>query len=467
MEKDMAKEGRLRPYEPLLMTLARLLDAFLGAILLLGWAYYFQMYQHEYLVLVFLIFFIALVCLHASGVYRSWRTSAFFGDEIRRLLAACLAIYIVYFGAVYFLKVSTVFSRRVMLAWMLSWPVLLTLGRLALRSFLKYQRQKGHNIRTCVIMGAGDLGIKLGRRLTNNPWSGAKLIGFFDDKVKTPVEGYPILGNLEEITSFIQQQPVDIVYLTLPMRAESKIQRLVGLLGDSTASIYLVPDIFFFDIIFGGIVTFFEDLPIVALRDTPLRGFNALLKRTEDLVFSSLMLLASLPILVVIAILIKLTSPGPVLFKQWRYGLNGKPFQIYKFRTMSVCEDGYQFKQTTPGDTRVTRLGALLRKISLDEMPQLINVLQGRMSIVGPRPHPVAMNETFRKLVPGYMLRHKVRPGLTGLAQINGWRGETDTLDKMKKRIEDDLQYLRHWSIFLDLKIIFKTAIIVFQTPAY
>jgi putative colanic acid biosynthesis UDP-glucose lipid carrier transferase len=204
-------------------------------------------------------------------------------------------------------------------------------------------------------------------------------------------------------------------------------------------------------------------MPLVALRDTPFRGLSAFLKRTEDVVLASLILLATFPIMLAVAIGIKLTSPGPVIFRQWRYGLNGKPIEIYKFRTMTVCEDGYQFNQATKDDQRVTRFGVFLRRTSLDEMPQIINILQGRMSVVGPRPHPVAMNEQYRKLVPGYMLRHKVRPGLTGLAQINGWRGETDTLKKMAGRIDLDLRYLRHWSILLDLKIIWKTVLLSFR----
>jgi putative colanic acid biosynthesis UDP-glucose lipid carrier transferase len=400
------------------------------------------------------------------GVYQSWRFGHFF-IEVQRLLTGCSTVFVMLLIIIYFLKVGSGISRLVMVGWMVTWPLFLLGERLIIRSLLRYQRQQGRNIRTCVIAGAGDLGTRLSQRIADNPWSGNKILGFFDDKVKETGLDHPILGNLDEIPSFIKQHPVDIVYLTLPMRAESKIQKLVGLLADSTVSVHMVPDIFFFDLIFGGTVTFFEDLPIVALRDTPLRGFNAVLKRAEDLVLASLMLLGALPILVAVSILVKLTSRGPVLFKQWRYGLNGKPIQIYKFRTMSVCEDGYQFQQATKNDSRVTRFGALLRKTSVDELPQLINVLQGRMSIVGPRPHPVAMNETFRKLVPGYMLRHKVRPGLTGLAQINGWRGETQTLELMKTRIEEDLKYLRHWSILLDLKIIFKTIIIVWRVPAY
>lgn len=451
--------GNFRPYEPLAMTLHRLMDACMGAGLFLALGWFFNMYAEgagHYLVLAILILFVSLVIFHVLGIYRSWRIDYFF-LEARQLFSGCLGVYVLLFITGYFLKMSSEFSRRVVLIWMITWPILLVTERLVIRNFLKYQRQKGRNLKTCVIAGAGDLGVKLVRWVEKNPWSGTKIIGFFDDKVVDPVEGYPILGNLEAIPAFIQVQAVDYVYLTLPMRAEAKIQRLVSALADSTVSVYLVPDVFFLDLFLGGTVTLVDDLPIIALRDTPLQGINAFLKRTEDLVLTSLVLVAAAPVFLVIALIIKLTSPGPVFFKQWRYGLNGKAILIYKFRTMTVCEDGYQFQQAIKCDPRLTPIGAFLRKTSLDELPQLINVLQGRMSLVGPRPHPVAMNEEYRKLVPGYMLRHKVRPGLTGLAQISGWRGETDTLDKMQKRIDHDLNYLRQWSLLLDLKIIFKT----------
>lgn len=455
----MNKGGKLRPYEPMLMSLHRLFDALLGMGLFSGLACYFGMYElfgQTYLLMAVLIFFISLACLDLAGVYRSWRTGLFL-VEIRQLFSGCSLVYVLLFVIVYFMQVSSVLSRTVVAVWMITWPLLLAGERVVIRIFLRHQRHKGRNIRTCVIVGAGPLGRRLAGWIEKNPWSGNKLMGFFDDKATKVVEGYPVLNNLEAIPRYIQEHAVDIVYLTLPMRAESKIQRLVAALADSTVSIYLVPDIFFFDLILGGSATFFDGLPVIALRDTPLRGFNACLKRAEDLILTSLMLLATWPVMLAIAIAVKLSSPGPVFFKQWRYGLNGKPIVVYKFRTMTVCEDGYQFRQATEDDPRMTRLGALLRKTSLDELPQLINIIQGRMSLVGPRPHPVAMNEKYRTLVPGYMLRHKVRPGLTGLAQVNGFRGETRELEKMQTRIDYDLKYLRHWSLFLDLKIIFKT----------
>jgi putative colanic acid biosynthesis UDP-glucose lipid carrier transferase len=248
------------------------------------------------------------------------------------------------------------------------------------------------------------------------------------------------------------------------MSAESRIVKLVEALGDTTASVYLVPNFFIFDLMKGKL-TEIDGIPLLSLHETPFSGADGWLKRIEDIVLGSLILsLIALP-MVFIALGVKLTSPGPALFKQHRYGLNGKIVEVWKFRSMSCQEDGDTVRQASKSDARVTPLGAFLRRTSLDELPQFINVLQGTMSIVGPRPHAVAHNEQYRKLIRGYMLRHKVRPGITGLAQVNGWRGETDTLEKMRMRVRFDLAYMQNWSILLDLKIIFQTIFKGFTNP--
>jgi len=223
-----------------------------------------------------------------------------------------------------------------------------------------------------------------------------------------------------------------------------------------------VPDIFVFDLIQARVDSI-GDLPVVAVCETPFYGFNGLIKRLSDFFLASAILVLIAPILIAIAIGVKMSSPGPILFKQRRYGVDGRKIVVYKFRTMTVAEDGDVVRQATKNDARVTRFGAFLRKTSLDELPQFINVLQGRMSVVGPRPHAVAHNELYRKLIRGYMIRHKVRPGITGLAQVNGFRGETETVDKMKGRIEYDLAYLRNWSVLLDLQIVLKTVVVVLR----
>jgi len=206
-------------------------------------------------------------------------------------------------------------------------------------------------------------------------------------------------------------------------------------------------------------------LPVLAVCETPFYGVNGIVKRVSDIVLATLILILIAPLLAAIALAVKLSSPGPAIFRQRRYGLNGQEVVVYKFRSMTVAEDGAVVRQATKNDARVTRLGAFMRRTSLDELPQFVNVIQGRMSIVGPRPHAVAHNEMYRKLIKSYMIRHKVRPGITGWAQVNGLRGETETVEKMRARIEYDLDYLRNWSLGLDLKIIWQTIFVVFKRP--
>jgi putative colanic acid biosynthesis UDP-glucose lipid carrier transferase len=244
------------------------------------------------------------------------------------------------------------------------------------------------------------------------------------------------------------------------MTTQARILKLLDELRDTTASIYFVPDFFITDLIQGRMDTV-EDIPVVAVCESPFAGVGGVVKRVSDVVLALLILALLAPLLLVIALGVKLSSPGPVIFRQRRYGLDGKEITVYKFRSMTVCEDDGEIRQAQKGDRRLTRFGAFLRRTSLDELPQFINVLQGRMSIVGPRPHAVSHNEMYRKLIKGYMVRHKVRPGITGWAQVNGLRGETETLEKMQARIEHDLEYLRNWSLRLDLYIIFKTAFVV------
>jgi putative colanic acid biosynthesis UDP-glucose lipid carrier transferase len=260
----------------------------------------------------------------------------------------------------------------------------------------------------------------------------------------------------------VNRHHTDLIYLSLPMATQSRILHLLEELRDTTASIYFVPDTFVTDLVQGR-VDFVDDIPVVAVCETPFSGANGLLKRASDIVFSLLILTVISPLLLVIAAAVKLSSPGAVIFKQRRYGLNGEEIYVYKFRSMTVCDDGDKIVQAQKNDQRITPVGAFLRRTSLDELPQFFNVLQGRMSIVGPRPHAVAHNELYRKLIRGYMVRHKVKPGITGWAQVNGFLGETETVEKMQKRIDCDLEYLRNWSLRLDVFIIFKTILVVLK----
>jgi putative colanic acid biosynthesis UDP-glucose lipid carrier transferase len=246
------------------------------------------------------------------------------------------------------------------------------------------------------------------------------------------------------------------------MSSHPRILKLLDELDDTTTSIYFLPDIFIHELIQAR-VDMLNGIPIIAICDTPFVGINGLIKRLSDIILATLILILISPLMLVVALGVKQSSHGPVLFRQRRYGLDGNEIVVYKFRSMSVCEDGVDVPQAKKNDVRITPFGAFIRRTSLDELPQFFNVLQGSMSIVGPRPHAIAHNESYRKLIKSYMVRHKVKPGITGWAQVNGFRGETETLEKMQKRIEYDLNYLRNWSIYLDLWIIFRTIFVVLK----
>jgi putative colanic acid biosynthesis UDP-glucose lipid carrier transferase len=306
--------------------------------------------------------------------------------------------------------------------------------------------------------------------LTEEPTFGFRFQGFFDDdpdQHATHSAPGQILGGVDSAGEFVKRNGVETVFIALPMAAQPRLLRLLDEVKDTTASVYFVPDIFITDLIQARIDDI-NGMPVMAVCDTPIVGVNAMLKRGSDLLIASLALIVLAPAMALIALGVRRSSPGPVIFRQRRYGLDGRSIIVFKFRTMTVVEDGEQVVQAKRNDSRVTRFGLFLRRTSLDELPQLFNVLQGSMSMVGPRPHAVAHNEVYRRLIKGYMVRHKVKPGITGWAQVNGCRGETDSVEKMQKRIEFDLEYLRRWSLGLDLLIVFKTALIVLRrTNAY
>jgi putative colanic acid biosynthesis UDP-glucose lipid carrier transferase len=357
------------------------------------------------------------------------------------------------------------FDPRVILAWVLATPVALFAAR-ALMPVVLLRLLAAEGVqRVAVIAGEGELGRKLAERIRVTPFLGIRFAGFFDDRSPARIGGVEpgeILGSLDQVAAYVKTHHVDLIYVTLPMASQPRILKLLDELHDTTASIYFVPDIFLFDLIQARMDTI-GGIPVVAACETPFYGINGLVKRASDIALASAILALVLPLMLAIAIGVKLSCPGPVLFKQRRYGLDGKEIFVYKFRTMTVLEDGNVIKQARRNDRRVTRFGALLRRTSLDELPQFFNVLQGRMSVVGPRPHAVVHNEMYRRLIKGYMIRHKVKPGITGLAQVNGLRGETDTLDKMQLRIEHDLDYLRNWSLQLDLQIVVKTIFVLLK----
>lgn len=288
---------------------------------------------------------------------------------------------------------------------------------------------------------------------------GTAFCGFFDDRAveRLGLGEEPFLGPTSEVPRLLREGHIDVVYVALPLGARARMGSLLAQLWDTTASVYLLPD----ESLFGPVrpsIDLVAGTPVVRMCETPFRGAKAFVKRAEDLVLGTLLFIACLPLLLAIAAAVRLDSRGPVIFRQRRHGLDGREIVVYKFRTMNVLEDGVELRQARAADPRVTRVGAFLRRFSLDELPQLVNVLQGRMSLVGPRPHALAHTELYRKLISGYMIRHKVRPGITGWAQVNGLRGETDSVEKMKARIEHDLAYLSDWSLAFDLLILARTA---------
>jgi len=359
-------------------------------------------------------------------------------------------------------KTSADYSRVVMLAWGIAVPVGLVLIRLVYRELLRIVRADGRNTRTLAFACCSNTAQKMAAHISGMPWMGLRVLGVFDDRSLDRIElgGLSLEGKLQDLIDRVHSGEIDIVYITMPMHAERRIVDLVDRLSDTTASVYVVPDLFVFDL-FKAKWSTVAGMPVVSVYESPFYGIDGWLKRAEDVVISSLVMLLISPLLLLIGLGVKLTSPGPVIFKQRRYGLKGEVVEVWKFRSMTVCDNGASVVQAQQNDARITPLGAFLRRTSLDELPQFFNVLQGQMSIVGPRPHAVAHNEEYRRLIYGYMLRHKVKPGITGWAQINGWRGETDTLDKMQGRIDCDLDYVRNWSLWWDFKIIFRTVFTV------
>jgi putative colanic acid biosysnthesis UDP-glucose lipid carrier transferase len=395
-----------------------------------------------------------------KGLYRSWRAAPL-REEIFHVLVTWAVVVPILLFLGFATKTSAHYSRVVTLSWFLGAPALVVGWRVCVRLLLKQLRKHGKNSRTIAIAGATRLARQLASRIRDDASFGMRVHGFYDDRAGArrqdpdPSVG-TVLGNLDQLVVDARQGKLDIVYIALPLKAEPRINAIVRRLADTTATVYVCADFFVFDLLHAR-WTNVGDIPVVSIFDSPFHGVGGWLKRLEDLVIgAAILLLIAVPMLL-IALGVRLTSPGPVLFRQKRYGLNGKEIRIIKFRTMTVCEDGADVQQARRDDPRVTRLGAFLRRHSLDELPQFFNVLMGDMSIVGPRPHAVAHNELYRSKVHGYMLRHKVKPGITGWAQVNGWRGETDTVEKMERRIEHDLQYIHNWNLSWDLKIILCT----------
>jgi putative colanic acid biosysnthesis UDP-glucose lipid carrier transferase len=401
-----------------------------------------------------------------TGLYHSWR-----GVSMHREVATAILTWTYGLAVLMVLGFITRYTdhlpRTGIAVGAATVALLLAMTRGAGRFLQRSLRAHGYNLRKFAIVGVNDLAVRLARNLEDSPELGLQLAGFFDDRpsdrtVDLPEDVGRRLGNTRQLVELARRGEVHRIYIALPMRAEGRIRELLNQLGDTTASVYIVPDFFVFELLHSR-WTDINGLPAVSVFENPFYGVDGIAKRLCDVALATLILaLAAVPMLI-IAMLVKFTSPGPVFFRQRRYGLDGREIRVWKFRSMRVCENGSVVRQASQHDPRVTPFGAFLRRTSLDELPQLFNVLDGSMSLVGPRPHANAHNEQYRRLIPGYMLRHKVKPGITGLAQVLGWRGETDTLDKMSNRIQCDLQYIREWSLWLDLKILVKTVLVVWS----
>lgn len=429
-------------------------------ILIIFLGIYFSCFINDYFFNLHyvLMALVALVVFQMIGgitdFYRSWR-GVEFSVELILILKNWSLSFLLTLGFV------TLFSDfdltfRTFIFWYLAVCAGFVVTRSLIRALAGFFRRIGYNKRRVAFAGSLPAGISLLETFRKQPWLGFEVKGIYEDSFSGTYDLELYAGKISDLINEARKGTIDRIYIAMHMRDEVAIKNMVSQLTDTTCSVLYIPDVFTFNILQSRTEEI-NGVPVVPLFDSPLNGINMVFKRLEDIIVSSLILILISPILLVIATAVKTTSKGPVIFRQVRYGMDGKPIKVWKFRSMTVMENDDKVIQATKNDIRVTKVGKFLRSTSLDELPQFFNVLFGQMSVVGPRPHAVSHNEQYRSLIQGYMLRHKVKPGITGLAQINGWRGETDTLEKMEKRIEYDLLYIRGWSIWLDLKIIFLT----------
>lgn len=459
----METRGILREFSTEFDMLHRVLD--LLAVAVGGWLAYIVVFhdievgpRYVHAILLSLIF--SIFIFRSFALYRSWRGVSIV-TELQQVFLAWSGVFAALICLAFLIKQGETYSRLWTGEWWLITFGLMIATRVAGRMVLRYLRSVGFNFRRVAIVGATKLSAYVIQQLRDAPWTGFQVVGLFDEKANAPhvgtYHGVPVLGGLPDIEGYMAHNDLDQVWVCLPLCAENQMKQLMEQLQYSTVDIRFVPDIYSFQLL-NHSISEVAGLPIISLSSTPLEGWNRVIKALEDRLLALLILLLISPLLAIIAVGVKLSSPGPILFRQKRHGWDGRLIEVWKFRSMKLhTENDGTVTQATKNDPRLTRFGSFLRKTSLDELPQFFNVLQGRMSIVGPRPHAIEHNELYKHQVERYMQRHKVKPGITGWAQINGYRGETDTLDKMKKRVEYDLYYIENWSLLLDLKIIFLT----------
>ena len=407
-----------------------------------------------YLTLLIIMLPLWYIVFKAFGLYRPRRISSKFAEIMDIAKGTTIAILILVSLTFFVRKYE--FSRLTFLYFGTICVIALCIERILFRELLRLIRRRGYNLRHALIVGTGSLGQDVTDRIHNHPELGINIKGFLSDEglqIGKELKGFKVLDTFENIRSVVMNQSIDIVLITLPLSAHERLKKILDDIGDEMVSIMLIPDLIELATLRGGIGDF-EGMPIISLRDTPLYGWSLVIKRFTDVVLSITILLAVSPLMLVVSILVKVTSMGPVFYSQERMGLDGKIFSMLKFRTMETQAE----KETGPvwaakGDSRRTPIGAFLRKTSLDELPQFFNVLKGDMSIVGPRPEREFFIQQFRNKIPKYMLRHKMKAGITGWAQISGWRGNTS----LEKRIEFDLYYIENWSLRFDMEIMWLT----------
>lgn len=386
------------------------------------------------------------------GVYEPWRGGSIL-EEIRRVSMAWLTVLFILFGFAFATRSGAEFSRAWIVIWAGSAWLCLVTERFALRASLRWARKAGYNQRQIVIVGSLALSTDIAERIAQAPWAGLHVGGFFTDDQKPSIPDERIIGSIADLSTRLAQGDIDQVWIAMALKDEDRVREILHDLRHSTADIKFVPDIFGFRLI-NHSVSEFAGLPVLNLSSSPMSGSNRMVKAIEDKVISLLILLMISPLMLLIAFGVKLSSPGPILYRQERVGWNGKPFMMLKFRSMPMdAEASSGPVWAKSGEKRATRFGAFLRRTSLDELPQFINVLKGDMSIVGPRPERPVFVDKFKDEIPDYMKKHLVKAGITGWAQVNGWRGNTD----LSKRIEYDLYYIEHWSLWFDLTIILMT----------
>jgi Undecaprenyl-phosphate glucose phosphotransferase len=407
-----------------------------------------------YLTLLVIMLPLWYIVFKAFGLYRPRRITSKIAEGMN--IATATSIAIVILVTLTFFVRQYEFSRLTFLYFWINCVIFLSIERILFRELLRFIRKRGYNLRHALIVGTGSLGQDVTDRVHGHPELGIKIRGFLSEdnsQIGNELKGFKVLDTFENIRSVVMNQKIDMVLITLPLSAHEKLKDILNDIGDEMVSIMLIPDLLELATLRGGIGEF-EGMPIISLRDTPLYGWNIVVKRVTDFVLSITILLAVSPLMLVISFLVKVTSRGPVFYSQERMGLDGKIFSMLKFRTMEIQAE----KETGPvwaakNDSRRTSIGTFLRKTSMDELPQFFNVLKGDMSIVGPRPEREFFIQQFRDKVPKYMLRHKMKAGITGWAQISGWRGNTS----LEKRIECDLYYIENWSLRLDLAIMWLT----------